>query len=292
MVGNLADYGVPQNRKRAFLTFIRRGEPELTLLQIENRAPYPRPTHASSGGDEPHVTLKEALAEMAGRKLDARTRDVAGKGLHSVPIWSARRYAMVAAIPPNSGRSAWENKACEHCGKIRVGRRAVLCPRCRRPLLRPVVEKSRGGFRFIKGFRSTSYRRMKPNEPAPTITTASGHVGSDVTIHPTENRLLSPAECAHLQTFPKRFRWGKALALWGPTNVRDMIGEAVPPLFTRLHGVALMGVLTGRWHVAAISQVDPRCKLARSKLRLPEPGEKKAISTSGRSTQSRNHKAS
>jgi len=38
---------------------------------------------------------------------------------------------------------------------------------------------------------------------------------------------------------------GDALKLWGRTNVREMIGEAVPPFFTRKHGRILVQLLTG-----------------------------------------------
>ena len=101
------------------------------------------------------------------------------------------------------------------------------------------MKKKRGTYRLITGFRTSTYTRMKSDAPAATITTASGHLGSNNTIHPFENRLLSTLECALLQTLPKRFKWGTALERWGHTNIRDMIGEAVPPLFTRLHGKVL-----------------------------------------------------
>ena len=92
---------------------------------------------------------------------------------------------------------------------IDVHRETATCPNCQGPLLlRPVLRESDGSWRLIKGFRSSSYRRIAPDRPAATITTASGHVGSDRTLHPWENRVLSPAECAHLQTFPSRLRVG------------------------------------------------------------------------------------
>jgi len=84
---------------------------------------------------------------------------------------------------------------------------------------------------------------MYPDRPAATITTASGHIGSDYTIHPTQNRLLSPLECSVLQTFPQDFKWGEALKKFGHTNIREMIGEAVPPAFTELHGAVLQNIL-------------------------------------------------
>src|SRR5204863_3887466 len=112
-------------------------------------------------------------------------------------------------------------------------------------LARPVVQEADGGYRFVNGFRTSSYTRMCPDLPAATITTASGFIGSDKTIHPWENRVLSPRECAYLQTFPASFRWGDTLTRYGQSNVRRMIGEAVPPRFTRAHGRVLRALLEG-----------------------------------------------
>jgi DNA (cytosine-5)-methyltransferase 1 len=50
LLTDLADYGVPQTRKRAFLTLIHRGEPALTWLQDHGHAPYPRPTSRTLSG--------------------------------------------------------------------------------------------------------------------------------------------------------------------------------------------------------------------------------------------------
>src|SRR5207244_824819 len=105
-------------------------------------------------------------------------------------------------------------------------------------------------------------------EPAATITTASGHLGSSFTIHPLENRVLSPLECALLQTFPVRFRWGRALETWGHTFVRQMIGEAVPPRFTELHGRALLALLARAPIGHLTSAKDPRCLRGRSNFEL------------------------
>ena len=113
----------------------------------------------------------------------------------------------------------------ERCGDVSAGRatRAVglslpgtlrldtadpenaACPVCAAPLLRPVVRKAKDSYRPVKGLRNSSYTRTAPDVPAATVTTASGHVGSDLTIHPFEHRLLSPFECAYLQTFPDDF---------------------------------------------------------------------------------------
>jgi len=245
---DLADYGVAQRRVRAFLTFIRRDEPSLGLLERAKVVPCPCPS--SQPESSAPKTLGEALADLGAEPLDAMTpagaRDESNP-MHAVPVWGdSRQYRMVAAIPPGSGGRAWQNSQCEQCGDVEVGPEDAVCPICAAPLLRPVVREKDGSYRLVKGFRNSSYARMSPDTPAATITTASGHVGSDLTIHPFENRLLSPFECAYLQTFPADFDWGTALDRWGPTFVRTIIGEAVPPKFTELHGRSLAQLLSGQ----------------------------------------------
>jgi DNA (cytosine-5)-methyltransferase 1 len=110
------------------------------------------------------------------------------------------------------------------------------------------------------------------DRPAATVKTASGHVGSDFTVHPTETRVLSALECALLQTFPEGFKWGDALRKWGHTFVRVMIGEAVPPAFTRLHGDVLSGIVRDAWTRAPISNSDDR--IVRSWKKLSDAARK------------------
>lgn len=249
LVADLSQFGVPQSRKRCFLTFICKNEPGLKHLETIKKVPYPAPSHGPLQR-RPLVTLRNALAAMNLPRLDAASEESAASsefgGLHTVPVWDSSRYSMVAAIPPNSGKGAWTNDQCEKCGRVRVGESDAACPKCRGPLLRPVVDLGRGRYRLITGFRCTTYTRMRPHVPAATITTASANVGSNNTIHPFENRVLSALECALLQTIPRSFRWGGAVKRWGIHPVRQMIGEAVPPMFTKLHGKVLCQVLNGQ----------------------------------------------
>jgi DNA (cytosine-5)-methyltransferase 1 len=275
MLADLCDFGVPQSRNRAFLTFVRRDLLGLKELMRLNRVPFPRATHAVDVGTGRPITLAEALKSFALPSLDASTKETAAAeeyaGFHSVPVWDERTYAMVAAIPSGTGLSAWENNVCRCCGPVEVQPSTVLCPKCSIPLLRPIVREKNGSYRLIKGFKS-SYRRMYSNRPAATVTTASGHIGSDYTIHPTQNRLLSPLECSLLQTFPRSFKWGDALKRLGHTNVREMIGEAVPPAFTRLHGAVLFGILKREWASAPMSASDER--ITKSWLKLVSAAKK------------------
>ncbi|MGO9582197.1 MAG: DNA cytosine methyltransferase [Acidimicrobiales bacterium] len=265
LLADLADFGVPQSRKRSFLTFIRRSEAAVEILERRAWSPYPWPSHAT--GEMQPISLREALASFQLPSLDAGAPETASADIpmHSVPVWPSDRYRMVASIPPNTGRSAWENDRCFQCGRRARERSRVRCSGCGHLLPRPVTKDKDGVARLVTGFH-TSYRRMAPDEPASTVTTASGHVGSDTTIHPWENRVLSTLECALLQTFPPSFQWGDSLKQWGHTNIRAMIGEAVPPLFTQKHGRILSQLLRGIPPRVALSAQDPRVIVARQAL--------------------------
>ena len=163
--------------------------------------------------------------------------------MHFVPVWPPARYDMVAAVPPGSGASAWQNDDCPSCQAEGIDAEAAVCPHCGETLRRPVTRDESGSLRLIHGFRRGSYRRMDPNRPAATITTASGRVGASRTIHPFQNRVLSPLECALLQTIPRDFDWGDTLQRCGVSELRAMIGEAVPPMFTERHGEVLSDLL-------------------------------------------------
>lgn len=266
MVSDLADWGVPQTRKRSFLTLIRMDEP--TSERTASFVPFPRPTHAPDWGGT-HRTINDSLAELAAARLDASSKAKAAdpkNPMHSVPVWNTDRYRMIASIPANSGKSAWQNQNCSRCDQLTLDPDVATCQACGSPLLRPVVKGEDSAWRLIKGFRTSSYARMKSDAPASTVTTASGRIGSDKTIHPFENRVLSPLECAHLQTLPDSFAWGDALKRLGHTSIREMIGEAVPPRFTEAHGLAIRAWLADDECVRLLPASDLRVSKANNLL--------------------------
>lgn len=269
---DLADYGIPQHRKRSFLTFVKRDEIGLDSIIQRRLSPYPRPTNNPIEGGETPVAVGEFLRSLNLPKLDARDAETARSKnpLHRVPVWSEHHYAMVDAIPVGRGMSAWENQSCRKCGIVEVDLNAASCPTCCGPLLRPVIQESDGNYRLIRGFRSSSYRRMDPDRPAPAVTTANGTIGSSTTIHPYENRVLSVLECCHLQTIPSDYRWTNDCDEPIELHViRRMVGEAVPPRFTELHGRAIQSVLSDDWCMSPISVFDDRCLKAANLMGLP-----------------------
>lgn len=249
-VVNVADYGIPQDRRRAVVVGLRRDEPCQRRLRSAYVDPLPTATHARSPNEGQHqwITIRQWMNHMQYEALDS-VSEAAAVGthpLHYVPYYAANpdRYLQISDIPPNSGRSAYENDTCPSCesGPVQTG--TITCPRGHVMLNRPYVRDG-DSFRLVKGFHS-SYRRIAPDEPARTITTNTSHVGSDFKVHPWEHRVLSALECADLQTVPRFFDWSVALEAKPRSKrylIRNLIGEAFPPYFTFLHGQVLADLL-------------------------------------------------
>ena len=239
-VVNVADYGVAQTRKRALVVAVHKDEPGLEQAHWRGQLPCPSPTHKESP-----ASIKDWLMSMGYQRLDARSKSGAhgSDPLHYVPAYGEDRYRQVSQIPPDSGRSAYENDTCLSCGHCPVDAGLALCPSCGDVMRnRPYVARG-GHVRLIKGFHS-SYRRMRSDRPASTITTNSSHVGSDFKIHPWENRVLSILECADLQTVPRFYDWSRAKESGTCYLIRKLVGEAFPTYFTYLHGRFLADLLS------------------------------------------------
>lgn len=110
----------------------------------------------------------------------------------------------------------------------------VRCTSCGSLLPKPVIVKN-GEVKLIKGFVS-AYKRMYWDKPASTITTRSAYACSDHKVHPSENRVLSIYEIAQLQGIDiDEVIWKDSTGKqFSDTLLRELIGESVPPLFTKI----------------------------------------------------------
>jgi len=94
------------------------------------------------------------------------------------------------------------------------------------------------------GLKKRSVTVLAGNEPSPTVTTIP-----DDFVHYAEPRVMTVRECARLQTFPDWFEFkgpyttgGKQRVLQTPRYTQ--VGNAVPPLFAEMAGLALKEVLS------------------------------------------------
>jgi DNA (cytosine-5)-methyltransferase 1 len=188
----MADYGVPQNRRRLVLLAGRGFEIDLPL-----------PSHARTATQDRSAwrTLRDAIyGTSAPRRFD-RTRSAGGPrrvNWHVVrQLHPSTRSRLRAAMP----------------GQMRIDLDDALLPACHRD-----------GY---EGFRNV-YMRMAWDAPSPTITAgcttpAKGRFG-----HPDRRRTtISVREAATIQTFPLDFKFETDKM----DTVCQMIGNAVPPLF-------------------------------------------------------------
>ena len=73
------------------------------------------------------------------------------------------------------------------------------------------------------------YGRMRPEQPAPTITTGFTSPGRGRFIHPTERRAITPREASAIQGFPLGYRFvGTGGTPPSRTQLAKWIGDAVP----------------------------------------------------------------
>ena len=94
------------------------------------------------------------------------------------------------------------------------------------------------------GLKKRSVTVLDGNQSAPTVTTIP-----DDFVHYSEPRVMTVRECARLQTFPDWFEFkgpyttgGKQRVLQAPRYTQ--VGNAVPPLFAEMAGLALKEVLS------------------------------------------------
>jgi len=209
-VVELADYGVPQFRKRLVLLAARR-----------QRIPIPAATHADPTKEGP-----------AGRRPWRTVRDAIG-GLPKPPLRSSIKSGK--AVP----RYEWHYARDIATDVRRRLRHALRNDRSRTDLpasLRlPCHERTTDGFHDVYGV-------MNWNEPSPTITSGCTNASKGRFGHPRHPRPLTATEAALLQTFPRSYKFKGS----GLESVASQIGNALPRRFAKIAGRRIIERLAGR----------------------------------------------
>jgi DNA (cytosine-5)-methyltransferase 1 len=189
----VADYGVPQRRRRLVLLAGRGFD-----------VPLPAPTHCRTGESLPKWrSLRQAIAPQR-RKPIVFSEAVARGGpalfdWHVVRSMSKQNQRRLAHAKPGG---MWSN----------IPKR--LRPDCHQGLLRAT------------GFRN-AYGRMSWDEPAVTITGGCTTLSKGRFGHPTQDRTISVREAATLQTFPRTYLFETPYIEYAC----EMIGNALPCAF-------------------------------------------------------------
>lgn len=206
---NVANFGVPQLRKRVVAIAVLGGDP-----------PALTPTHHAWGAPGVH------RATMARPLEPTPTIDQALSGLPSAS--SELPGTPTEHIAPSVNDADQERIAALKQGQtMRDLPEDLWHPSYRRRAYRRVMDgtpvERRGG-------APAGMRRLKGDEPSRAITSAA----SREFIHPTENRPLTLREAARLQTFPDDF-----LFQGSRVDRQTLVGNAVPPVFAASIGAAV-----------------------------------------------------
>lgn len=247
-VVDVADYGVPQHRKR-LITVLSRNDNEKALLEFENNGKLmPRYTHSMNGDlfTRQWVTLREAIGSLPPLRAEKGLNKSEGfNGLHKVPLLDEKKLFWVDNT--KEGDTAFNNQCvnpkCGYQGNKVHGAShdkdginkshkdtPLYCEKCGALLPRPWVEdKKTGEKRLMKGFTS-AYKRMKWDEPASTLTQNFQFACSDNKIHPSQSRVLSLYEGLVLQSIADyEYSFSINGKNCSDSLIRDTIGESVPP---------------------------------------------------------------
>ncbi|PHS23063.1 MAG: DNA cytosine methyltransferase [Robiginitomaculum sp.] len=223
----MADYGLPQTRLRTVGIFRKKEGTEFS-----NDISFLPPKVIDNPKDR--VTLRDVI--FNNEHLDANCpngRLSLSNSLHRVPKWRDELNFWMKNTP--EGASAFDNNICISC-QNKNERVDLECSKCGSILPKPTIVRN-SERKMIKGFVS-AYKRMYWDKPASTITTRSAYACSDHKVHPNENRVLSIFEIATLQGIDiENVNWNDHTGKqFSDTLLRELIGESVPPFFTRLIG--------------------------------------------------------
>ncbi len=230
---NTADYGVPQNRQR-FIVIATRENLAAKFFEALERS---REHCLSSKGIAQRTTAKSALADLKMSHGLILCPDTPGfnagqlgnstSGLQR-NLRRGNRYGLQS---PDSHRFVNHTKEAKQVFEKLL----ASAPR---------NKTIAGDDRKQYGLKKRSVKVLAADEPAPTITTIP-----DDFIHYSEPRVMTVRECARLQTFPDWFEFKGPYTTGGARRVSQtprytQVGNAVPPLFAEMVGLALKEILS------------------------------------------------
>jgi DNA (cytosine-5)-methyltransferase 1 len=189
---NTKNYGVPQARKRS-----------ITLLSLKSAAEWKHPEALESA----EITVFDAIGHLPSLE-SGETSEV--HKWHKARSHNDNHILWMKNTP--TGKTAFKNKV--HF---------------------PKTKGKDGKTRRIKGY-ATTYKRIEWDSPSPTITMSSGSISSQNNVHPgTIIEGTSTYDNARAMTVYEIMLLTGLDDEWDPPTdnekiVRDIIGEAVPPI--------------------------------------------------------------
>lgn len=209
---NAVDFGVPQNRTRWFMVAVRSDLFKGSVADVFW-------DYVEAQRVEKPLLLKDAIGDLPPLGSgEHRTEDSRGLPIHNHKAMShsATLVERFASIPPLGG-----------------------LPDVPRKLLTPHLRKMLDGKYGSGGHVKNIYGRMDWDSPSGTIVAGIDKITCGRFVHPDQNRLLSPRECARIQSFPDAYEF-----IGGQVAQYYQIGNAVPPKLSRTIANALQSFIS------------------------------------------------
>lgn len=213
-----SNFGVPQRRKRFFIVGTR----------ISDRPPSPTISHGESdlfnSTTLPVVSLWDAISDLPHVKLGERVGifEYTHPASSEYQKWARRNSLRVT----NHTTQNHSERVLEKIRSVPQGKNMGVF----------VDQYEENSVNYMGG-----YRRAQPDEPSYTAYWTRGMTS----IHPFENRFLSPRECARIQSFPDRVHFTETSI----SNYR-LICNAVPPLIAKAWGETVLRQVLGKEQAA------------------------------------------
>jgi DNA (cytosine-5)-methyltransferase 1 len=223
---NFADYGIPQRRRRFILVgSLGSGAEKFFDILNEKRSSFLQQRGLGTRG-----TVSEAISDLERKNGETECPDSAGfcSGVYAppkTPYQALLRSDCVLKIPDS-------HRFPKHRPEI-VDRFDQILKRA------PRNKQLSGELRSEYELKKRSITPLDHDLVCPTITSLP-----DDYIHYSEPRVLTPRECARIQSFPDDFQFLGKYTSGGDRRAREVprytqIGNAIPPLFAELAGLAL-----------------------------------------------------
>ena len=188
-----SDFGVPQSRQRAIF-----------ICSKKTNIPLPKPTCTKK------VTVKDAIFDLA--YLNSNEGNFESE-------YITKPTSNYQKTMRKNSKKLFNHKASNHA-EIAIKKLKMIPPECGKESL---PKELLGNQQF-----SGTWGRLKWDSVSPTIDTRFDAASNGTNNHPFLNRSITPREAARLQSFDDSF-----VFLGTKVNVREQIGNAVPPLMAK-----------------------------------------------------------
>lgn len=224
---NLADYGLPQSRRRFIMIAIRGNEMTDFFSQLDGN----KKAFLKSKKLPLKSNVKDALSDLLRLHGEEQCPDAKSfqSGVYSSPQSAFQRLMRKRArkgMVPDSHRFA------KHFPRTVDVFKNVLKHA-------PSNVGLRGGQAKEYGIKKRNVTLLEASAPSPTILSIP-----DDYIHYCEPRIMTVRECARLQTFPDNFEFKEKYTSGGQMRKIEVprytqVGNAIPPLFAEQAGLTL-----------------------------------------------------